>query len=360
MSPRPRYHRQGLFPIRIQTKLIGLIIGGVSIVFFMLYYTWPHHLLQSFTLPIPATAVAVSTHHNLVMVGDEAGNIAFWRLDTGEMLTSTFGHRGRVTDLYIDTPHTLALSSGHDGTLAWWDIATGTLIQRQHVLPDGNAITALALTSKSSVVLVSGANGHIAALDKMTGARSYHVQAHPVSSNPGAFYTVEAIAMNASGSLMVTGASDSSITIWDTKTATPLTHLNKEGWNPVTKLVFLTNDEVMAIFASTLTRTWTVSTHQQKAAKEIEAWDLPSMTFSPNGQRFARGGSTYAGAPLSGVPFIGDVDSSIYIQDTATFGTIATLSGHQDSVTCLAFSEDGQILVSGSRDGTVRIWRIAE
>jgi WD40 repeat protein len=35
-----------------------------------------------------------------------------------------------------------------------------------------------------------------------------------------------------------------------------------------------------------------------------------------------------------------------------------TLEGHDDEVTCLALPRDGQTLFSGSRDGTVKCWRL--
>jgi hypothetical protein len=38
----------------------------------------------------------------------------------------------------------------------------------------------------------------------------------------------------------------------------------------------------------------------------------------------------------------------------------ATLAGHEEAVTCLAFTPDGSLLVSGSEDRTLRLWRPAE
>ncbi|MFI4982927.1 MAG: WD40 repeat domain-containing protein, partial [Nevskiales bacterium] len=34
----------------------------------------------------------------------------------------------------------------------------------------------------------------------------------------------------------------------------------------------------------------------------------------------------------------------------------ATLEGHRDAVTCLAYAPDGKTLATGSKDGTVRLW----
>jgi WD40 repeat protein len=45
--------------------------------------------------------------------------------------------------------------------------------------------------------------------------------------------------------------------------------------------------------------------------------------------------------------------------DPRTGKAVRTLSGHGDGITALAFSRDGKLLASGSRDATARVWDVA-
>jgi WD40 repeat protein/nucleoside phosphorylase len=55
-----------------------------------------------------------------------------------------------------------------------------------------------------------------------------------------------------------------------------------------------------------------------------------------------------------------DSDFAIDRQPTETWNCVRSFSGHDDNVTCVAFSPDGKYLVSGSDDITVRFWDVKE
>ena len=49
-------------------------------------------------------------------------------------------------------------------------------------------------------------------------------------------------------------------------------------------------------------------------------------------------------------------DTTIKIWDTLTYQEITTLTGHNDCVRAVCFSQDDRVLISGSDDKTIILW----
>jgi WD40 repeat protein len=84
---------------------------------------------------------------------------------------------------------------------------------------------------------------------------------------------------------------------------------------------------------------WEASTGKQLKNLRVESF-VGSAIFSPDNQRLA----------------IGNDNGHVILWDIAEGKQIRNLVGHTGAVTGLAFSEDGNLLASGSLDGTVVLW----
>ncbi len=132
-------------------------------------------------------------------------------------------------------------------------------------------------------------------------------------------------------------------------------------------------------------RLWDVGTGRELATFEgREKSGIYSVEFAPDGQSFATAGADGAvqirrldGTLLATLPhpkpasravFSPDGrllascctfdDPTVRIWDVSTREVVRNLVGHSDRIRDVAFSPDGQTLISASRDGTARLWDV--
>ncbi|KNC47081.1 WD repeat-containing protein 90 [Thecamonas trahens ATCC 50062] len=97
---------------------------------------------------------------------------------------------------------------------------------------------------------------------------------------------------------------------------------------------------------------------------KLAAWALPEdpMAASVGGSRIEE--LTVGDAPLVALSasalgddaLVGSGDGNLWFVNWPELTAVRLLSAHSDSVTAVSFAEDDALLVSGSRDGSVRLW----
>lgn len=142
------------------------------------------------------------------------------------------------------------------------------------------------------------------------------------------------------GKSLVSASIDGTAQLWDAATGTELAVINTSSKLPQPIL----SPDGRLIFAA---REDNAGHLLKPGGAELKALvghrdRITAAAFNPNGQLVATGSR----------------DHTARIWSTTDGANVATLHGHTDEVTVVAFSPDGQSLLTASRDGAVRIWSV--
>lgn len=94
--------------------------------------------------------------------------------------------------------------------------------------------------------------------------------------------------------------------------------------------------------------------------RSVRFWRRPRNVVQFQPETLANASGILATSPDGKTIAIGAADHTIQLWDLGTRQAGPTLVGHQDVVTCLQFSRDGQRLFSGSVDTSLRVWNTAD
>ncbi len=177
--------------------------------------------------------------------------------------------------------------------------------------------------------------------------------------------------MSVDGQQLAVGG-DRQVRFWDLKSGTELPALHGlDHWviglayspdgrsfatatsDPLYSAPQLEDNSMGAMFLNMMLR----STLKQGAPVEVRIWDAPAVQ---EGRLLAKGKDFGALAfRRDGLLAIGR-DGAIDLWDLAGRRKITELIGHAGAVTCLAFTPEGDRLISGGADGTTRIWDVGQ
>jgi uncharacterized protein with WD repeat len=153
---------------------------------------------------------------------------------------------------------------------------------------------------------------------------------------------IVSLSFSPAGKTLAVGSQDNDITLWDAaggkRTATLRGHTSY-----VWSLAFSPSGKTLASASSDNTlKLWDVPGEKNTATIKVPGRGLDSVVFSPDGKMVATGGR----------------DGSIRLWDVATGRNTATLEGRIGQIYCVAFSPDRKMLAAGG-DKNVELWNVA-
>jgi WD40 repeat protein/serine/threonine protein kinase len=285
------------------------------------------------------TSVAFHPQGRLLASASADGTVTLWDTETWkEQLTLRVG--ADIVNAVAFSPDGKWLATGDQGKkVKVWDIdpkragrGTRPVHDLQGPHPDG--ILSVVFSPDSKLVASAGWAGIVRVWDLATGKERKPLKDHD--------WVIFHVAFSPDGRHLVSGSGDATVRVWDVATGLQIACLEPHHNGSVTGVAFRADGNLLAS-ASEDRGVW---------VWDAKTWKLLERLSDP-----AAGVLSVAISPQKDLRLAwGGMDGTVKVWDQSTRKT-HVLRGHTSWVESVVFSPDGKYIVSGSRDGAVKIWK---
>ena len=312
----------------------------------------------------PDGQIIARINDGLLSVWNAQTNAILWRLYTDNKVSYPVRHgnsvvyhnpTGYVKSAVFSSDGRTIASLGITNSIHLWDANTG---KHKRSIRHGDLYgrSGISTFSPDGQVIASESKGDIQLWDANTGKRRLII---PTTTRHKKNLT--AVIFSPDGQTIASASRDATICLWDANTGKHKQTLSgHERSFDVECLAFSLDGQTIVSGRDTGIIVLTSNFHREN--KIIDLWDAntgkhkqtliaPTPVFDANVKclAFSSDGQTIVS---------GNRDSTIDLWDINTGKHKQTLSGHTDDVDSVAFRPDGLVLASGSSDGTVLLWEL--
>ena len=272
---------------------------------------------------------------NTRLLVDSFGVIQLWDTASGQSV-ATFGDSeftvGAAT-FSLDGRHIKMVCDDH--VIRFCDADTGKLMDEQRSIKDVHRGMLAFSPDGARLASLRGSSIHL--WDTQTGLELPSLQGHRNLGGPSAY----GFAFSGDGTRLATSSfNDRSIQIWDVSVDSDVTDVLTKDQGKIGSIAFSPDGRLLAVGhqatgASESTVTiWDVEARSRLATLEGHVSDIKSVAFRPDGRMLASGSR----------------DQTIMLWDTVTGLNLNTLQGHTGSIESIAFNANGTGLFSLGTD----------
>ena len=356
----------------------------------------------------PVRSLAFSGDGTTLVSGDYDGKLILWDITAptrfGETLrcpalTDEVGkdskcHPEKIISIALKPEDTMLASASWDGTIILWDITEDVKKRKlPRKFPAGNTSKIWSIAfSKNDKILASGSEDGTITLWDLDADKQSHL---PKEHKAG----VRSLAFSPDGTKLVSGSFEGTVILWDVATWQPIRPPLKQD-EKVRSVAFSPDGKWLATGSwhnltrsgsQGIVRMWNVATlEEKKPLKDSSLKLVDAVAFSPDNRTLAAGGfpntlflwdvenresldsplslpvkssikSIAFSHPLNDRALLasGTANGRIILWDLATRRPLAQWQGHKGAVGSIAFSWDNKSLVSGGKDGKVKVWDVS-
>ncbi len=303
----------------------------------------------------PVTTIALTPNKNSLAFGDIEGRVYMWNLQEGTFEEiSSLSHSGSVLQLCSSGDGRFLASAGSDGMLKVWDVSTDTLWEESHSSAASVDVLGIDFSPNGRFLASAGSDGSL----KVWNLSTHKIQWEASHSD---YKNVEVFSIDFSpdGGFLAAGGkrltSDGKevgslevglLKVW--KLSEPQKFVELDGHSQAIYSVKFSPDGTRLVSGgqdSTIIL-WKIDTGEQIAIfNDSDSNFVQSVVFSPDGRKVLAGSN--------------DKTVKLLSIESGRFELEKTLRGHDAAVYAVQYYSN-EIFISGSWDGTIRLWNTEE
>lgn len=282
-------------------------------------------------------SVALSPDAKFALTGSQDSTARLWQLTNGAVIQKFVGSEDDIFSVATHPDGEVLASAGYDDVVRIWDIQTG---ENTAVYEGATDDLWFAIYSPDGGLLASGGKDNILRImDSGTGEILHELDGHTNWVTTAAF--------NSDGTLLASGSNDQSVIIWDVETGEQVAcFFNPDDDSCLgesdgqLRAVLFNADDSQLLVGSDSARLIDIETGETVQRFDGHINRVNTVAFTPDGEGI----------------LTGSADSTIRLWDIASARTILIFEGHTGQVRTVMFHPDGKHMLSSSGDQTVRLW----
>ena len=279
-------------------------------------------------------SVALSPNARFALTGSQDDTARLWELTNGAGIQRFFGSEDDIFSIDAHPDGDVIASAGYDDLIRIWDIETG---ENTAVYEGAEDDLWFAIYSPDGGLLASGGKDNILRImDAGTGEILHELEGHSDWVTTAAF--------NSDGTQIASGSNDLSVIVWDVETGEQVAcyfgdDCPGEADGQLRAVMFNPDDSELLVGADTarIINLESGATVHQFTGHTSR---INAVTYTPDGESI----------------LTGSADSTIRLWDIETQQTRLIFEGHVGQVRSVTYHPESQHMLSSSADGTVRLW----
>jgi hypothetical protein len=276
-----------------------------------------------------------SSDGTTLAVGLEDGRVKLFDMADGHVRITLSEHSGPVWCLDFHPDGRRFVSASDDGTVKLWDLDKPKALKTWTV---GSGVRAVAVSSNGMHLAIGDRSGFVQVINVDT-EEQLALFRHGGSVNAVAFSKPDGLTVASAGS-------DSSIKLWDVthKDQPPQVLPGHKG--PVYAVAFSPCGQLLASAGwDKVVRLW--NTKNGQLVKELKGHEYDVWSLAFDDRNMCEGYVASAGG-----------DGTVRLWDPESGKELQRFKAHKPVAHVVRFATDGSQLISGGRDGAVRLWEV--